>query len=120
MVKLKAAGVAAKEMPDMNVFVVIFSENADGSGRRLELQRSLTVDDGDVALGMDTYCLCTEAGAAHYGGVTSWSLNNHSLVIRLTASAEAALCIEDGISIGLDLTATEQGVLHEALNRVLN
>jgi hypothetical protein len=66
-----AAAVGAEEMTDNNCYVVVLAEHSDAGGRRLELQSSLSYDEQEKSLGQDAYCLCTETGACHYGGVTS-------------------------------------------------
>ena len=64
-----ATSVAAANVQDLNALVVLFAENPDGSGARLELQRALSFDAQDCQLSHDTYCLSTETGATYYGGV---------------------------------------------------
>jgi Immunity protein 10 len=63
------ASAVAFVRDDLNAQYLVLAEHADGSGRRLEVQRSLRVDAQDHSLGMDTYCLVTEDQATHYGGV---------------------------------------------------
>jgi hypothetical protein len=55
-----------------DTFLVVLAETEDGD-TRIEFQRGLTVDAQDEALGIDTYCLCSEKGT-HDGGVQSWRL----------------------------------------------
>lgn len=86
-----ARAVSADAFEDLNAFVVCLAEEPDGSGRRLELQRALSFDEQDRRNGMDTYCLSTESGASHYGGVRSWRLTRGLLTLELDARAEKAL-----------------------------
>lgn len=88
-----------------------------GGGLRLEMQRSLSSDEQDRRLGLDTYCLCTEDGATHYGGVTSWSLTPGSLEIRIDAEAEEAFAVGGGFVV--DFSPENTGVLQVGLKRVL-
>lgn len=116
MEQFRADGVSAVELPDLNVFALVFSERADGTGRRLEIQKALTFDDQDKATGQSTYCLCIESGATHYGGVASWSVSNRALRLALHPEAERALGVSDGYLIEVPSGASElKGVLRRLL-----
>jgi hypothetical protein len=119
MLVFKAAAVAATELADLNAFVVVFAENADGSGERLEVSRALVEDEQSRALGLDTYCLSTEAGATCYGGVASWSLSAGTLEILLDATAAETLGVEGGLRIELNVGREAQEAAKAGLTRVL-
>jgi hypothetical protein len=117
MRRFKAKAVAPVELPDLNTFAVVLAEEPDGSGARLEIQKSLSFDEQDRRLGLDTYCLCTEEGATYYGGVTSWTLTQDSLEVRLDAQAAKALGVQGGFVVNF---ATENlPILKEGLQKVL-
>lgn len=101
----------------MNAFGVILAEHADGTGMRLEIQRALEFDEQDRATGMDTYCLCTERGATHYGGVVSWRLEHDVLEVLLDEQASAEL-ETNGFRVGLSLERDTHAVLRAGLVRV--
>lgn len=66
----------------------------DDDGFAFSIQRSLQVDESDHALGMATYCLVSDGGACHYGGVTQWSREQGDLVaLTLTQEAADALAV---------------------------
>jgi len=111
-----ARAVAAEELRDLNAYVVVLAESLDGSGARLELQKALSFDEQDRALGLDTCCLCTETGATCYGGVVAWTLKPDALEIRLDADAAEALGTP-GFAIALP--PTELAELRDGLARVL-
>jgi hypothetical protein len=117
MRRFKAKVLTAVELPDINTFAVVLAEEPDGSGVRLEIQKSLSFDEKDRRYGQDTYCLCTEEGATHYGGVTSWALSQDSLEVRLDAKAAEALGVEDGFVV--DFAPESLPALKEGLERVL-
>ena len=98
-----ATAGAAEEFEDLETFVVVLAEKPDGDGARLEIQRGLTVDPQDEALGMDTYCLCTQTGATHYGGVQSWRLSDDCLQIFLDDAAASKLGLDREVTIELRL-----------------
>jgi hypothetical protein len=84
-------GASAVELPDLGAFVAVLAEHPDGSGQRLEIQCALEFDEQDRALGMDTYCLCMDSGATHYGGIIRHDLSPPWLTIVLDARAAEAL-----------------------------
>ena len=82
-----ASAVAFARDDELNAQYLVLAERADGSGRRLEVQRSLQFDEQDLSLGMDTYCLLTEKQATHYGGVLDWRIEGSTLHLELTEEA---------------------------------
>lgn len=101
MRRFEARSVASVELSDTNAFAIVFAQEIDGSGTRLEIQRALSFDEQDRKNGQDTYCLCTEDGVTHYGGVTSWVLSKDSLEIRLDAKASTVFGVKKGFAVGL-------------------
>lgn len=117
MRRFKAKTLTAVALPDINTFAVVLAEGPDGSGVRLEIQKSLSFDEQDRRYGQDTYCLCTEEGATYYGGVTSWTLTQDSLEVRLDATAAEALGVEGGFVV--DFAPESLPALKEGLERIL-
>jgi hypothetical protein len=111
--------VFAGKLEDTNALVIILAEMPDGSGRRVELQRALSFDEQDRKTGMNTYCVCTDSGATHYGGVQRYSLDDNLLTIRLSGEAAAELEVEDGFVLTLDAPKSALASLRSALPRVL-
>jgi hypothetical protein len=112
----KASVVAACELPELGTYLVALAEKPDGGGERLEIQKALAFDERDRALGMDTYCLCTEAGTA-YGGVTRWTLTADVLEVVLNEKAAAALGVRGGFRV--ELPPGDRQALQAGLERVL-
>jgi hypothetical protein len=102
MVAFTARGVSATELPDLNTEAVILTEDADGDGLRLELQRGLKYTEQDRRLGLDTYCLVTHTGATVYGGVRSYTLEGSSLTMRLEPIAYDTLGVPEEFTILLE------------------
>ncbi|NRD61444.1 hypothetical protein HRD49_06735 [Corallococcus exiguus] len=117
MRKFHAAAVGADEMQDINTYAVVLAERHDGAGMRLEIQKSLSFDDQDRVGGMDTYCLCTESGACHYGGVTRWMVGESSIEVLLDARASSALGVDGGFQV--EVSGQYLPILREALQRLL-
>lgn len=88
MTGFRAHAAAFLRDEDLEVDVLVLAEQEDGSGRRLEFQRSLAMTAEGEQAGMDTYCLVEDTGATHYGGVTGWSLDKD--VVRLSLNPQAA------------------------------
>jgi Immunity protein 10 len=86
-----ASAVAFERDDRLNARYLVLAEHADGSGRRVEVQRALEFDDQDLALGMDTYCVVTEEQATHYGGVLHWRIEGSTLHVDLTEEAGRAM-----------------------------
>ena len=99
MQRFRATWVDASEHIDLNALVIVLAEDLMGEGLRLELQRALTPDEQEVAAGLDTYCVSTQTGAVHYGGVDSWSLEGDELRLALTAEAADAVGVDGGFLI---------------------
>ncbi len=112
--------VEALELLDVETFVVAMGEQPDGSGQGLIFQLGLAPDEQDRALGMDTYCVCNEAGATVYGGVTSCILEGD--LLRLSFTPEAAESLAVGEECRLQLQVDRQSIkrLREGLRRVLD
>ncbi len=114
-----ATAGTAEELEDLETFVVVLAEMLDGDGARLEIQRGLTIDPRDEALGENTYCLCTQTGATFYGGVQSWRLDNGFLLICLDELAALTLGVDRQVSIELRLTDQALGAVTAGIARAL-
>lgn len=118
MERFMAKAIAGEEIEELNTFSVVLAENPNGSGIRVEIHRAITFDYSDRNTGMDTYCLCTEWGATHYGGVSCWEMDNNSLRIYLNAETCRVLNVENGFEIDFCLSIQEREHLLNSLVRV--
>lgn len=91
MTEFLARAAAFVRDEDLEADILVLAEQEDGSGRRLEIQRSVTTTAADVQAGMDTYCLADDTGATHYGGVSGWSLDEDVVCLSLDSEAADAL-----------------------------
>ncbi len=119
MCQFTARAIAAVDLPDLEVFAVIVAENRDGSGRRIEIQRSHSFSEEDRRLGQDTYCVSTTTGASCYGGVSSWCLKGDVMEIYMDDEAARCLGVAGGFLVRLDASEGELQTLREGLLRVL-
>jgi hypothetical protein len=101
--------------PDLNFEALVILD--EPSGDTLEIQRSLVFDEQDTAAGMDTYCLVRNAGATHYGGVESWSVQDGMLALSL--SDESAAALELPARLEISVSAADEELLRERLVRLV-
>ena len=104
---------------DLGADVLVLAEHEDGSGRRLELQRSLDVTEQDRLQGMDTYALSTETGAVHYGGIRAWSLESDQVQLDLDDEAAAALQADGGFRLTLADPGSQAAVIDSGLSEIV-
>jgi hypothetical protein len=117
MKNFEATAIAAQEMIDINTFALVLAEHPDGSGRRVEIQKALTFDEQDRQSGQSTYCICSETGAAHYGGIANWVLGGN--VLRIVFSETAAL-VFGADQVQILFPPANHSVIETALRRLLN
>ena len=115
MTSFVATAGAVETLDD--TFLVVLAETEDGD-TRIEFQRGLTFDAQDRALGMDTYCLCTETGS-HYSGVQSWRVSEGCLHLSLDAAAAKALRLGSEVSVALQLPQKTVDQVTAGIARVL-
>ena len=99
---LQARAVSADRFDDLECVVVVFAENPDGSGERLELQRGIEFDEQDRSSGMDTYCVCLADGQTAYGGIRRATLGARSLSLELAPETAELLGIADVVRVEFD------------------
>lgn len=114
-----ATAGAFEQIDDQGVYVVVIAEDEFGNGRRLEVQLAIEFDERDKSLGMDTYCLSTETGSSHYGGVTAWSINGNVLRVALEAKAASSLGLGSTLEIQLDMEPEKIKAVVSGLVKVL-
>lgn len=119
MERLTVSKIAAEELVDLNAYVVVMQELDNQGGERIELSRSILVDDQDRRLGLDTYSITTSTGATHYGGITSCVLIDRTLRIDIDADASNELGINGGYEILLDVDEYCINLLKAGLLRIL-
>jgi Immunity protein 10 len=107
-----ASAVAFERHDNLRARYLVLAEHADGTGRRVEIQRSLHPDEQDLALGQDTYCLVTEEQAIHYGGVLDWRIEESTLHLDLTEEACRAIGASE---FRITLPESERATVQRAL-----
>jgi len=112
-----ASAVAFERADDLNAQCLVLAEHPDGSGRRLEVQRSLRVDEQDRSLGMDTYCLVTEEQDTHYGGVLDWRIEGSTLHVDLTEEADRVMGASESESRCRSQSAPRSSAPHSCCSR---
>ena len=83
---------------DFDYIMAGLSEHEDGSGRGLTVQCAVAApDDGDIATGMDSYCVSNELGLTVYGGVRSVRLRSRTLRSEFEPTAAEGLGLDDAV-----------------------
>jgi Immunity protein 10 len=116
MMAIQASAVFCGQVFD-GVIGVLFAADRDGSGVCLELQRALSFDARDQALGQDDYCLRGHTGASVYGGVVRWSVIRGLLEIDISENAAAVLSLDREMRVVFDPAMSAE--VHEWLSKVL-
>ncbi len=112
--------IGVEDPSEDDVLIVGLAEHRGGAdGRHLIFELALWSDEQDRDLGMDTYCLITETGATHYGGVTSCVLEGNMLNIALDADAATSLGIQAECELRLLVASQDIALLAEGLRKVL-
>ncbi len=114
-----AHAAAALRDDDLGAEVLILAEHEDGSGQRLEIQKSLNPTDEDRRMGQDTYSIGDERGAVHYGGIDTWSISDEALELHLAADAAADLRVQDGYRVRLADPATHSELVDAVLRKIV-
>jgi hypothetical protein len=109
------ARIGYTQDPDLNFEALVILDET--SGDTLEIQRSLSFDEQDVAAGMDTYCLVRDAGATHYGGVESWGVGDG--ILTLNFREQAATMLELPAEVNISVAASDEAPLREHLARLV-
>jgi hypothetical protein len=79
------------------------------------------IDEQEIGLAMDTYCLVVDPGqATHYGGVLECELSGDALRLRLTVEAAEILGLRSDNIFPLELPEEQHTLLSRGLRRVLS
>ena len=93
--------IAIQRAEEDNYFVLGLSGTQDGNGDALLLQRSLSFDEQDRSLGMDTCAVSVASGATVYGGLTRCSLDEGTLWLHFSAAAAQTLGVPQACQLRL-------------------
>jgi hypothetical protein len=97
----------------------MLADNAHQPIQFVELQRSLHHDEQDIELEMDTYCVVTSSGIAHYGGIISCIMTTDDVCIDFSDEAQSTLGI-DGYRLFLRLSDSEKEILASGLHKLFD
>lgn len=102
--ELAARCVHAEYLDEDDVDLVEVSEQRDGGGRQLILQRSRRVGPQERALGLNQVAITDAASATVYGGVLGYTVTQQELILELTAEGAQRLGLPSQARIGLELS----------------
>jgi hypothetical protein len=101
---LAARRVHAEYLDEDDVDLVGVSEQRDGSGRQLILQRARRVSPQERALGLNQVAITDADSATVYGGVVGYTVTQQELILELTAEGAQTLGLPSQARIGLELS----------------
>lgn len=104
---------------DGGVLIAMAGENANGSGAWIDFQLALEFSDQDTRLGMDTYCVATDQGHTHYGGIEGIDAGADYVDVRFRPDAAAKLHLPARLRIDLRHMAPRAAAFVELLTRIV-
>jgi len=110
--------VALEELEDINTLVLGLSDTQGGGGNTLVLEKGLSYDEQDAALGQDTYSISTASGATVYSGITRCVIKDRVLTLDFSAEAADSLGITHTCQFPLELDLGSIERLREGLRRL--
>ena len=114
-----AHAVAFGRYDDLDAEVLVLAEGSDGTGARLEISRSLALNDQDRRLGIDDYALVNQHQETVYGGIQSWHVEADRLRVDLRPEAALKLGAPNGYLIRI-AEPTEAALVANALKTLLD
>ena len=119
MKRLTVRAISVQELEDLNAFVIALYDQKEMSMSWIEIQQPLTLNTQDQQLGLDTYCVTTNTGASHYGGITSCILRGRVLRIEFSQPAGSVLGLGEALECYLLVPMTVITSLRFGLERML-
>jgi hypothetical protein len=106
---------------DEHCLVAAVAEREDGTGRALMFQAGdEPPDEQEVRLGMDTYCVVTEAQGTAYGCVRELTIDGDRMRVVISDEVLADLGLDHGvIEVQLAVPPESVEILRDYLGRIL-
>ena len=113
-----ATAVAYQHEAEVETKYLVAAEHVDGSGRTLEVQRSLVEDDDyERSLGLDGYCVVLDGGPTAYRSVERWVAAGTTVVLHLTSEGADALGVR---SIALEADTGTAALIRSVLRHLID
>ncbi|MFD6751895.1 Imm10 family immunity protein [Micromonospora gifhornensis] len=113
------AGVEENEEDDF--LDVWMAEGGDPSGNGFSFQCALhEVDQDEVDMGLDSYCVATQNGATVYGPVRAAEFDENVLILTFAPDDADLLRTSERVEIVLAVGANQLAAIKHALRRVLS
>jgi hypothetical protein len=104
---------------DAGFLMAMAGENVNGKGPWIDFQLSLDPTEQDTRLGMDTYCVATDEGRTHYGGIERVEAGPEHVDVVFTAEAATKLQLPPRLRIDLQQVAPLAASFVEVLQRIV-
>lgn len=109
---------AVDQLEHQGTFLVALAANADGTDSLMVQMALAELDEQDVQLGTDTYCLVAPDGATFYGGVQACVRDGDTLALHLSHQAAQTLGLAQHLRLRLRISEGQQDEVTTALRRI--
>jgi len=104
---------------DGGVLIAMAGEHVNGSGAWIDFQLALEFSAQDTRLGMDTYCIATDEGHTHYGGIDGIEVGADYVDVLFSLAAAAKLHVPRRLRLDLQHVAPRAPAFTELLARIV-
>jgi hypothetical protein len=119
VVRFTARSAGYAEDASDEVLEVGFSENEDGSGKSILINRSTADGAAEAPFGMDTYCVSNELGNSDYGGLAQVCFAGNEVQLAFSEESAAILGTDAVINITLDVPVEAKEQVKNGLAQIL-
>ena len=99
---------------------VWLSERPDGTGRSLSFQRTLhEVEQDDVDMGMDSYCVSADSGASVYGALLAVRRDGRVVTFSFVPEDAQLLRVDETVEVEIDVDDLMLETVMDGLRKVL-
>ena len=115
-----ATSVGIEDSMDDDFMDVWLSERPDGTGRSLSFQRTLhEVEQDDVDMGMDSYCVSADSGASVYGALLAVRRDGRVVTFSFVPEDAQLLRVDETVEVEIDVDDLMLETVMDGLRKVL-
>jgi hypothetical protein len=119
-VRYVATSVGIEDSMDDDFMDVWLSERPDGTGRSLSFQRTLhEVEQDDVDMGMDSYCVSADSGASVYGALLAVRRDGRVVTFSFVPEDAQLLRVDETVEVEIDVDDLMLETVMDGLRKVL-
>jgi hypothetical protein len=119
-VRYVATSVGIEDSMDDDFMDVWLSERPDGTGRSLSFQRTLhEVEQNDVDMGMDSYCVSADSGTSVYGALLAVRRDGRVVTFSFVPEDAQLLRVDETVEVEIDVDDLMLETVMDGLRKVL-